>query len=68
MKAESDICLLGDKIEKKTHFFQHHKLQIVVPHPAPPKDERLIIHNIYIYIYITYHILPIIYYLLYIAY
>ena len=66
LKTESDIRLLGDKIAKMNTFFQHPKLQILVPHPAAPKDEGLIVHILYttqyIYIYIlhiTYYILPI---------
>ena len=58
-KAESDIRMVGDKIAtKQTHFYQHPELQILVPHPASKKDERLYI--IHIYTYITYYILPII--------
>ena len=54
LKAEGDIRLLGDKIAKNI-LFQHSELKILVPHPAPTKDETT-----YLYIYITYYILSII--------
>ena len=53
-KAESDICMQGDKVAKKTtHFIQHRKLQILVPHPFPKISKRYIYIYIYTYIYIS---------------